>query len=103
MKPSDRAFDLLADLARLLKKHKREAFAELAEMMADGMAPAHVARLLGLLAEERQASQVIADRVELVWSGLDLENCSLFPKKVESGQQATFSGRGAKAFSDDAR
>ena len=47
--------------------------AELKEMLADGMAPHHIARLLNLLAEEREAAQVIADRVELVWSGLDLE------------------------------
>ncbi len=47
---------------------------ELKEMLADGMAPRHLARLLRLLADERQAAQVIADRVELVWSGLDLES-----------------------------
>lgn len=47
--------------------------AELREMVADGMAPVHIARLLHVLADERAAAQVIADRVELVWSGLDLE------------------------------
>ncbi len=47
--------------------------AELKEMAADGMSPAHIARLLHVLADERAAAQVIADRVELVWSGLDLE------------------------------
>ncbi len=47
--------------------------AELKEMLADGMAAHHIARLLRLLADEREAAQVIADRVELVWSGLDLE------------------------------
>lgn len=47
--------------------------AELREMVAAGMAPAHIARLLHVLADERAAAQVIADRVELVWSGLDLE------------------------------
>ncbi len=47
--------------------------AELREMVADGMSPAHIARLLHVLADERAAAQVIADRVELVWSGLDLE------------------------------
>ncbi len=34
-----------------------------------GMAPNHIAYMLNLLAEERAATQVIADRVELVWSG----------------------------------
>ncbi len=46
---------------------------ELKGMLVDDMAPRHIARLLRLLADERQAAQVVADRVELVWSGLDLE------------------------------
>ncbi len=51
----------------------RPVQAELREMTADGMSPAHIARLLHAVAEERAAAQGIADRVELVWSGLDLE------------------------------
>ena len=49
------------------------ASAELCDMVADGMQPRHIARLLHLLAEERKAAQVISDRTELVWSGLDLK------------------------------
>ncbi len=61
-----------------LRNHVPEALmgpvgATLQEMVADGMAPRHIARLLRFLAEEREAAQGIADRVELVWSGLDLE------------------------------
>lgn len=51
----------------------RPVQSELRELVDDGMSPAHIARLLHVLADERGAAQLIADRVELVWSGLDLE------------------------------
>ena len=38
---------------------------DLQELSGSGMAPAHIALLLRLLAEERAAAQAIADRVEL--------------------------------------
>ena len=44
---------------------------ELRELGGDGFSRAQIARMLRLLAEERGASQAIADRVELVWSGTD--------------------------------
>lgn len=46
--------------------------AELQSMTDDGMTAAHIVRLLRLLAEERQAAQAIADRIEFVWSGPEL-------------------------------
>jgi phosphatidylserine/phosphatidylglycerophosphate/cardiolipin synthase-like enzyme len=46
----------------------------LAELGAAGMAPAHVAALLELLAEERAAQQRQADRVELVLSPPELDH-----------------------------
>ncbi len=49
-----------------------EVRAELRSMGDDGMTAAHIARLLRLLAQERQAAQSIADRIELVWSGPEL-------------------------------
>ncbi len=49
-----------------------DVLAELRSMSDDGMTAAHIARLLRLLAEERQAAQSIADRIELVWSGPEL-------------------------------
>ena len=45
---------------------------ELQELSARGMTPAHIARMLHLLAEERAAVQAVADRVELVWSGTEV-------------------------------
>lgn len=45
---------------------------ELVELSGLGMLPAHVAHMLRLLAEERAASQAIADRVALVWSGTEV-------------------------------
>ena len=44
---------------------------ELQDLSARGMAPLHVARMLHLLAEERAATQAVADRAELVWSGIE--------------------------------
>ncbi len=45
---------------------------ELEELRSGGMLSHHLALFLRLLAEERQAAQAMADRVELVWSGPDL-------------------------------
>ena len=45
---------------------------ELQELSEIGMAPAHIAYMLRLLAEERGDAQAIADRVELVWSGTEV-------------------------------
>jgi len=47
---------------------------ELKNLSESGMAPIHIAFTLRLLAEERTASQAIADRVELVWSGTEVMN-----------------------------
>lgn len=47
--------------------------AELSAMALDGMAPRHIARALRLLADERDAAQKAADRVQLVWSPPDLD------------------------------
>lgn len=47
--------------------------AALLALEADGMAPRHLAQVLRLLVEEREASQRMADRVELVWSPPDLD------------------------------
>jgi len=51
-------------------EHEQEVTAELVELQASGMRPAHIATLARLLAEERASSQAITDRLELVWSGL---------------------------------
>ena len=48
--------------------------AEFKLMLTSGMQPAHIALVLKLLAHERKQAQAISDRVELVWSGLDLES-----------------------------
>lgn len=45
---------------------------ELEDLSARGMTPGHIAHMLRLLAEERAATQAIADRVELVWSGTEV-------------------------------
>ena len=45
---------------------------ELQSLSAAGMTPAHIALLLRLLAQERAATQAIADRVDLVWSGTEV-------------------------------
>ena len=45
---------------------------ELRELARSGMAPAHIAHMIRLLAEERAAAQAIADRVALVWSGTEV-------------------------------
>ncbi len=49
-----------------------EMRAELRRLSDDGMTPGKVALVLRLLAEERAAGQAVADRVELVWSGLEV-------------------------------
>lgn len=43
-------------------------------LQADGMAPRHIGRMLALLAEERRATQRMADRVRLVWSPPELDH-----------------------------
>jgi hypothetical protein len=45
---------------------------ELNRMTGMGVAPAHIAYTLNLLAAERTASQQICDRVELVWTGQEV-------------------------------
>jgi len=60
------------ELRRHVPRELEESVAEeLREMLADGMAPRHVARLLRAIAAERAALQAVADRVELVWSGTE--------------------------------
>ena len=51
--------------------------AVLHEMHLDGMGAGHIARTISLLAEERAATQAMADRIELVWSpsALDQVDC----------------------------
>jgi hypothetical protein len=49
-----------------------EIAARLNELQADGMKPAHMAKMLALCAEERAATQALSDRTELVWSGTDV-------------------------------
>jgi phosphatidylserine/phosphatidylglycerophosphate/cardiolipin synthase-like enzyme len=44
-----------------------------AEMESDGMASRHIARAIQILVEERAAGQLMADRVQLVWSPPDLD------------------------------
>jgi len=50
------------------EEHLDAVFVALAEMENDGMAPRHIARAVQLLVEERNASQRMSDRVQLVWS-----------------------------------
>lgn len=45
---------------------------EFTEMAGEGMGPAHIARLLRVLVEERTAAQAVADRLELVWTGAEV-------------------------------
>jgi phosphatidylserine/phosphatidylglycerophosphate/cardiolipin synthase-like enzyme len=51
---------------------------QVAEVMTglagSGMQPRHVAQLARVLAEERAASQELADRIQLVWSGIEIES-----------------------------
>ena len=49
-----------------------DVLGELNQWSESGMAPAHIAQVLRLLADERAAAQAIADRVELVWSGTEV-------------------------------
>jgi len=61
-----------SDLGRHVPEKLEKAVGEeLREMFADGMTVPHVARLLRAVADERSALQAVADRVELVWSGLE--------------------------------
>lgn len=55
------------------EEHLDAVSAALSELERDGMAPRHVARVLHLLVEERDAGQQMSDRVELVWSPPDLD------------------------------
>jgi len=48
--------------------------AELKQMLASGMQATHISMVLKLLVHERKQAQAISDRVELVWSGQDLES-----------------------------
>lgn len=48
------------------------AATELARLSSLGMAPPHVAALLRVVADEREAAQRLGDRVDLVWSGPEL-------------------------------
>lgn len=63
-----------AALAAHVPAHHLDAVtAALAELEHDGMAKRHVARLLRLLAEERDAGQRMADRVQCLWTPGDLD------------------------------
>jgi phosphatidylserine/phosphatidylglycerophosphate/cardiolipin synthase-like enzyme len=46
---------------------------DLVALSAEGMAPPHIGLMLSLLAEERESAQGQADRVELVWTGPEVE------------------------------
>ena len=83
---------------------------ELHCLMADGMTGHRIAWVLRLLAEERSAAQAVADRVEIVWSGLDLDRSTtrdtgvviaeLFRKAQHSVLISTYAiDRGEKAES----
>lgn len=54
-------------------EHLDAVVAALNTLDGDGMAPRHIAHTVALLAEERGASQVASDRIELVWSPADLD------------------------------
>jgi phosphatidylserine/phosphatidylglycerophosphate/cardiolipin synthase-like enzyme len=45
----------------------------MAGLVGMGMQPRHVAQLVRVLAEERGAAQEVADRIQLVWSGTEIE------------------------------
>jgi len=53
--------------------HQPAVAAALAELDSDGMAPRHIARALRLLVEERDATQQMNDRVELVCSPPEMD------------------------------
>jgi hypothetical protein len=55
------------------ESHLDAVWAMFTVLLADGMAPRHVARMLRLLSEERGSAQRMRDRVELVWSPRDLD------------------------------
>lgn len=62
--------------AHVPEEHLDAVFKVLAELVADGMAPRHIARALQLLIAERDAAQRMSDRVQLVWSPPDLDEVS---------------------------
>jgi hypothetical protein len=48
---------------------RQDVITELNHLHRQGFTPLHIAYTLNLLATERQASQKISDRVDLVWTG----------------------------------
>ncbi len=63
-----------AALAAHVPAHQLAAVTEaLVDMERDGMGGRHIARLLRLLVEEREAGQRMADRVQLVWTPAELD------------------------------
>lgn len=54
-------------------EHVDAVRAALGALCDEGMQPAHIARVLSLLVEERTAAQRTEDRVQLVWSPPDLD------------------------------
>jgi phosphatidylserine/phosphatidylglycerophosphate/cardiolipin synthase-like enzyme len=56
------------------EEHLGAVAAALAELASEGMTPRHIGRALGLLVEERDAAQKMADRVELVCSPPELDD-----------------------------
>ena len=59
--------------AHVPENHLEAVAVALAAMEGEGMAPAHIARAIDLLVEERDAGQRMADRVQLVWSPPELD------------------------------
>ncbi|NEQ29254.1 MAG: phospholipase, partial [Microcoleus sp. SIO2G3] len=58
---------------RYVPKGLRQAImVELDRLSAMGATPAHLAYTLNLLAAERQSTQQVRDRVELVWTGQEV-------------------------------
>lgn len=49
--------------------------AELERLRCAGFAPNHLAEILHLMAAERELSQEVEDRLELVWTGPDVPGC----------------------------
>ncbi len=54
-------------------EHRQVVVKALNELHGEGMTAGHVARVVGLLAEERAAAQRMSDRVQLVWSPPELD------------------------------
>ena len=65
-------FDTESVRRRVPKELTEAVQDELRTLLAEGMSPDHVARMLDLLAAERADAQAVADRVELVWSGVEV-------------------------------